>query len=654
MQATVSSAGASLRATFAVLLVAVVCGARCDRPVPAAPAAVPAARWVNLDPQVRYVGKQECVECHQGINLTFSQTGMGRAYYPLTAQNAVEDFSRNNEIEVGAGVRYRMERRGDKFFMRQFLRDARGQETAVQEHELYHVIGSNNHSRSYIIVVDGRFFQAPICWYPLATKWDLCPGYEHENHFFSREVSSTCVFCHNARMELVEGERNVYKEPIRHGIDCERCHGPAEQHVVRWRRGDETPTGERDETIVNPQRLAARERIQVCLQCHLGDSLATERVIRKGVKHGEFKPGLLLTDHVMPFRYRQASRSDFGISAQGDRLLLSRCYQASGGKLECLTCHNPHVSVYSPELPGDLYRKKCLSCHAVEDCRGPAPARQQTKPVADNCVTCHMRRAEPDDQRHADFTDHWIRRSIDVAGHEPRTDFELVPVFPEALAAVPAGEREYYWARAYQLFADKAPTTSARAGMWERSEQYFRQALERGFDNADSRFFLGKVLRERRQLPEALEQFRAALRHDPTHHDAMFALGQGLLATGQLDEARQLMQRLLERDPDDPMALSELGRLKWLARQPDQALADYDRALAVEPWTATLHLNRGMVLASVNRFDAATADVERAMALDPASVPLWEFYTNLLLHSGQSERAAEARRRWDELRRPAP
>src|SRR6185295_14570810 len=313
--------------------------------------------------------------------------------------------------------------------------------------------GSNRHSRSYVITIDDRFFQALVCWYPEVSRWELCPGYEFKNEHFSREIGQTCIQCHNGRMQLVGGARNRYQKPYPHGIDCERCHGPGQKHVERWKTG-EVPTGNPDPTIVHPRRLPPARRIEVCFQCHLGDARSTERVIRTERDATSFRPGQSLLDYFVPYHYEKPTRNEFGLSAQADRLLISRCYKESGGKIECLTCHNPHVTVYRKDRPLDFFRQRCLGCHEVADCTAPQAQRQATAPLADDCVRCHMRKAEPDDQRFTEFTDHWIRKDIRGDGaRDPRQDYTIEPMSPEAEAALSEGERAYFQGRAVQLLA---------------------------------------------------------------------------------------------------------------------------------------------------------------------------------------------------------
>ncbi|MBI3449835.1 MAG: hypothetical protein HY049_13075, partial [Acidobacteria bacterium] len=381
-----------------------------------------------------YVGRDACLGCHAEIGRTSARTGMGRAFHPLTRETAVEDFSKDNRLTLpGDGLAYEMAASpAGGYVMRQIVLDADGAPFATAEESIRYTLGSGNHSRSYLTGENGFLYQMPICWYPDRPGWDLCPGYELRNRYFTREADLSCVFCHNGRMRPIEGTSNRFDDrETPHGIDCERCHGPGERHVALWTKSPPATPPEIDSTIVNPAKLPRGQRIHVCLQCHLGDADASERVQRPNTDLLDFRPGTALTEFVDAMTYDPPVEDRFAIAGQGDRLLLSRCYRESGGGIDCLTCHDPHVSVYSPGRAKDTVRKACLTCHATKPCAAP-PAGRAAR--GDDCAACHMRRSEPVDQRFTAFTDHWIRRRISPAEapSPARTSLDLVPIFPEA------------------------------------------------------------------------------------------------------------------------------------------------------------------------------------------------------------------------------
>jgi Flp pilus assembly protein TadD len=645
----------------------------------------PALEHLNHGPDAEYVGIVECRRCHVEIATTYARTGMGRSWYPMHPSKAVEDWTENNEIEIpGTGLRYRMFERDGKYWMRQFRVSSSGAELAVDERELIWVIGSNHHSRSYATELAGNLFQAPVCWYPDASLWDLCPGFGHDNSHFSRGITQSCVFCHNGRMVVKKGEHHQFEGQVPHGIGCERCHGPGSLHVDKWDSGEHEQTGDRDPTIVNPRRLAPKQRIQVCLQCHLGDSMAAERVMRWDRPITDFRPGQDLSEVILPFRFEHQLERDYALTGQGDRLLKSRCYTESGGELECLNCHNPHVTVYAEEREADFYRQKCLECHEVEACteddaarqatadgtgdlfrggrpggvtsvvyRDGAPARNpQTEPggfVADNCIVCHMRVAEPDDQRHTAFVDHWIRRDITVDPAEQRATLDVEPIIPALARSFGDEEVAFYRGRANFLMSTKTPDPR-RKGMWEEAERSFQQAIDGGIETEQASFFMGKVRAYLGSHDGAGAAYQRAYEQNPDNYDAAFAWGQHLLSDGEVEVAAKVFEGMLVKDPKDAGVLAELARCRVVGGDLEQGIVLYTTAIEHRPWEASLFLNRGMLLAQVGLFAEASADAEEAVRLNPDKREAWEFYARVMEAAGRLEDAAEGRRVLQRLR----
>ena len=489
----------------------VACGRAPEPPVQAA-----APEYLNHAPDVKYVGREACSACHREIEGTTRHTGMGRSWYPMAPAVVVEDFSGRAVVtDRKSGTRYRMVEREGRYYQRQFVTGAGGQELVVDEREMQEVVGSNNHSRLYGTWVGDRLYQMPVAWYPLKGIWDLAPGYQHFNLFFTREITEECAFCHNARMPALPGERNVYQRPLPDGIDCERCHGPGARHIERWAAGPAPLPGEVDRTIVNPRRLPLPLRLQVCYQCHLGGSETAERIERDGRNLWNFRPGQPLLEVMVPFGYAQALAGQYNVTGQVDRMILSRCFTESGGQLECLTCHNPHVTIYREDRPADYFREKCLSCHVTEDCDASGASRAATRPP-DDCVACHMRRAEPTDHPHTVFIDHWIRRRPEAPPPASRTDFTFTPILPETKSLLSPGEFEYYRGRSSFLKAYQSLEPTHQSTLRANAEATLKRATELGFDTADTWFYRGKNLSAMQRWDAAAEALRQALGATPT------------------------------------------------------------------------------------------------------------------------------------------
>jgi tetratricopeptide (TPR) repeat protein len=113
----------------------------------------------------------------------------------------------------------------------------------------------------------------------------------------------------------------------------------------------------------------------VCLQCHL-ETGGPESAHRTGGAEGEDR---------------------FELNSAGYRLLQSRCYRASAGKLTCATCHPPHS--FSKTMAE--YRMVCRGCHATMHNSAPL-----------DCPRCHMPKRQAQDAPQTMVTDHRIRRPL--------------------------------------------------------------------------------------------------------------------------------------------------------------------------------------------------------------------------------------------------
>jgi Flp pilus assembly protein TadD len=347
----------------------------------------------------------------------------------------------------------------------------------------------------------------------------------------------------------------------------------------------------------------------------------------------DWRPGQPIAAAMVPFRFSQTTPHDYGLSAQVDRLLLSRCFAKSGGRLECVTCHNPHVTVYRKDRPPDFFTAKCLGCHAKDACTETASARQATSPP-DNCVHCHMRKGEPSDHRHAEFTDHWIRKRIDEP-QQVRSSFGVEPYLPDDFAALPTAERAFYMGRAISLRAHSVPPDLQKA-IWPEAERAFREAIGLGFANADGWFFLGKALQAQGKRREAAEAFAAAYTKDPKGHDAAFAHGQSLLMQKRIQDAEPIFEAMTSDHPESAAPYAELARCRVQRGDFSAALDLYQKALAREPWNASLHENAAMVLSALERHGEALVEVGQAIRLDPESPRVRDSYQTVAARAGNT------------------
>src|SRR5213594_345030 len=98
---------------------------------------------LNLRRDVKYVGDEQCYDCHSEIYKNFKKTGMGRSFYRPSSENVIEDYEKNNMIyDSKSDFYYKMYREGDKFYQTEYRLDEKGKKVHELIRKIDYVIGS--------------------------------------------------------------------------------------------------------------------------------------------------------------------------------------------------------------------------------------------------------------------------------------------------------------------------------------------------------------------------------------------------------------------------------------------------------------------------------------------------------------------------------
>jgi tetratricopeptide (TPR) repeat protein len=582
-----------------------------------------------------YVDSQVCARCHRQIYESFSRTGMGRSFGRV--EPAV--WRDGEYFHPASEQHFRMDRRQGRFYQRR--------ETHVVEMTADFVLGSGNHSRTYLHrATDGRFLELPVGWYSEnGGYWAMNPGYDRPDHLdFRRRVDNECLFCHTAY------PRAAYPGAAANppgAIDCQRCHGPGGEHVRSPQPG----------SIVNPARLSPPRQLEICLQCHLE---STSRRLPYAIRRYDrgvfsYRPGEPLENYIFHFDRMPGTGYDdnFEIDHAGYRLLQSACFRKSNGALTCTTCHNPHAE----SREAAVYIRACIGCHREAHRQG------------ENCLECHMPKRRTSDAIHVTMTDHaLVRRRPDRDLMAPLREThdsaltayrgEVVPLYP----AHPAGDGELYLAAAQvtdsanlkagvpQLraaiekyrpsqaeFYFELAEAYARSGEYASAIPFYREALARKPALADARRGLAQALIDTGQAAEAIQILEAA-RPDPA---TLNALGEALFRLGRNQDAAAALRHALRIQDDLLEARINLGDALYRLGDSAGAIAALRDAIRLSPASATAHLNLASILDAQGEFGQAQFHFERAIRADPESAVARYNYGRALA-ARKRDREAEA------------
>lgn len=574
----------------------------------------------NVRPDVRYAGDQSCARCHAELVRSYRQHPMGRSLVPSSGAGSPEqtDAAQNADFRA-LGFHYRVERQGNRVVHREIKEDGQGRVVAEAEAEVQFAVGSGTRGRSYLIDHDGYLFQSPITWYPQRQVWDLSPGYAARNHHFSRPVPVECLFCHSNHAQEVPETVNHFRQPIFQGyaIGCERCHGPGELHVRRHEQGEELAA--LDTTIVNPRHLEPALRDAVCEQCHLQGEV---RVARRGRTAFDFRPGLPLYLLMAVFVRSTSPTETSKFVGHVEQMHSSRCFLASGGKMGCISCHDPHQLPAAAERVA-YYRDRCLSCHGENGCSLPVSARLQ-KSKQDSCIDCHMP-AGKSDIPHASVTDHRIPRYVDQPGAPERASRRPPP--------------------------DELPLA------------HFHRDIA-GPENADVSRELGIALMDRfERYPDwirralgqrALPLLEGALQADDGDVAILQARANALWALARTDEAAAAFEAVLSQSPQHEATLHSAATLAMERQRPTAARGYWERAIRVNPWRYEFHDGLAAACAQLRDWPAAVAECQRALQLNPFKWEVRKLLVRCYLAMGAKEQARKEFERLLALEPPEP
>lgn len=529
--------------------------------------------YYNLSPHVSYVGNEECSYCHQDIYNSYLRTGMGRSFYRPTNQPQIENFSSGNHIfDKKNNLHYEAIKDGENYYQIEYRENDKGERIHELKRKVDFIVGSGNNNRTYLTNVNGYINEMPITWYTEKSIWDLSPGYENINMRFNRPIVEECMHCHNGYNSFEKFSINRFTDNIAEGISCERCHGPGQLHVEKH-KSPNTVISENDidRSIVNPAHLSADLQMDVCRQCHLQGEIS---VFKPGKSSADFRPGMQLSSIKTVFIEDQLPKGDFRIASHGGRLSLSACFVESKGQMTCTTCHNPHEPVQDRSRA--YFNNQCIACHQPQKL-----TKLESHNAEGDCIQCHMKQGATEDILHVNFTDHWIRKNIEVL-----TDKENKIL-----------RKREKTVKLVDFFNEEDEASDIRKGI----------AYVNFYENRHS---------EPSYLDLAILLLNKGLEDIPNHIEGNYNLGRAYQIQGKNNNAIDLYKKVSQLDPSHMWSLYQLGRL-YMEKDAQQSLSYYLKAINLNVENAKVWKEYADALLLNENIKAAARAYKRAISIDP-------------------------------------
>lgn len=323
--------------------------------------------------QATYVGRHVCRECHAENHRLHAQHGHASTFSAADRAEIAGKFV-GKTFDAGEHLGTFSYQLGDDGLV------ARLPDKIEAPFPLQYALGSGHNAITLLSLIGDPehgtvAIEHSATWYHNDDVLGSTPGQKPQipqtvgQLFGDRQhgkVMERCVYCHTTTGRIVD-QQIVDLTP---NVNCEKCHGPASEHVRLARMSSNPPP-----FSVGRDDWDAEAEIQLCGDCHrLPRHMSLQELRDYPAKVVRFQPV---------------------------GMLRSKCYLESDGQMTCTTCHDPHTPVTATSRAD--HEQRCIDCHLQDS---PAHVACPVSPQQ-GCVDCHM--PSPKFDHGIRFHDHWIR-----------------------------------------------------------------------------------------------------------------------------------------------------------------------------------------------------------------------------------------------------
>jgi len=330
-----------------------------------------------------YAGSKTCESCHKEVYHSYLHTAHFAALTPADPVSVHGKFFNGKfDFKYNGYTKVVMEKTDSGYYQTNYINGAK-QQTERMDMTFGAVKGE-----SYVYWKGNELFELPVSYDDKLHSWVKSPGYDSTYANYNRMINHDCMECHSSYAKSQAPSEPVFygkaegfeKSLIVMGVDCERCHGPAKQHVEFQMAHPESKAAN---YIIQINSLSRKQQIDLCSTCHTGTKTVSLKSLYTFKPGDELEKYRKLTSSVQPLDYNH-------IDVHGNQRALlesSKCFLASS-TLTCNTCHNTHLVQRNMQV---TFADKCQSCHSTEKhnfCK--LEEQLGTEILRKNCVSCHM------------------------------------------------------------------------------------------------------------------------------------------------------------------------------------------------------------------------------------------------------------------------
>ena len=328
-----------------------------------------------------FAGSASCIKCHKDIYDSYLNTAHFQTSRPASIHSIHgSSFQNSNTFHFGKNKWIRVEKRNGALYQVAYVN---GKET---EAERFVVTIGGVKAETYLYWKGKQLFEMPLSYFNALHSWTNSPGYEAGRINFNRPILRRCLECHSSyikevpqsNINMVHREVELDSTSLIYGIDCERCHGPAANHVNFH---TQFPDEKKARYITTYQSLTRSQKLDACAVCHSGNKGVFQ------ISAFVFKQGDTLAKFKEPdFLHQDPNPATMDVHGNQNGLLASsKCFLMSN--MDCGTCHNTHVK---ESLNLAIYSQKCMQCHSEANHNVCKMAPKLGLSIKSNCIDCHM------------------------------------------------------------------------------------------------------------------------------------------------------------------------------------------------------------------------------------------------------------------------